>query len=106
MAKNQRELWLLNLGGVYIFTKGTEEEVRQYLEKMVEDAMADYEDCYCDGIKKWEDEYLYATVTYETGAEDEPTTDFEAIPLRDIAAKPIEELLKECKKKRKRGEFL
>jgi CRISPR/Cas system-associated endonuclease/helicase Cas3 len=101
MAKSQRELWLLNLGGVYIFTKGTEEEVRQYLEKMVEDAMADYEDCYCDGVKKWEDKYLYATVTYETGAEEEPTAEFKAIPLRKVAAKPIGELLKACEEEKK-----
>ena len=101
MAKKQRELWLLDLQGPYIFTKGTEEEVRQYLEKEVEYAMADCDYCYCDGVHKYKDKYLYAIVTYETGAEDEPTIEFKAIPLRKVAAKPIEELLKECKEEKK-----
>ena len=97
MAKNQRELWLLDLGGDYTFTKGTEEEIKQYLEKIVEDAMADRDVCHCDGVKKWKDEYLYAILFYESSFEDCPTNEFKAIPLRNIASEPIEELMKERK---------
>lgn len=101
MVKNQRELWLLDLGGDYTFTKGTEEEIKQYLEKVVEDAMTDCDVCHCDGVKKWKDKYLYAVLFYESSFEDCPTTDFMATPLRNIASESIGELLKAYEKEEK-----
>lgn len=98
MAKSQRELWLLDLSGDYIFTKGTEEEIKQYLEKIVEDAMADGDVCHCDGVEKWEDKHLYAILFYESSFEDCPTAEFKATPLRNIASESIEELTKSCEK--------
>lgn len=98
MAKSQRELWLLDLSGDYIFTKGTEEEIRQYLEKVIEGETAHDEFCHCDGVEKCKDKYLYAILIYESSFEDCPTIDFRATPLRNIASESIEELIKSCKK--------
>lgn len=98
MAKSQRELWLLDLGGDYTFTKGTEEEIRQFLEKVVENETTNCNYCWCDGVEKCKDKYLCAVVFYETSFEDCPTIDFRATPLRNIASEPIEELMKACKK--------
>ena len=97
MAKSQRELWLLDLGGDYTFTKGTEEEIRQFLEKVVENETTNCNYCWCDGVEKCKDKYLCAVVFYETSFEDCPTIDFRATPLRNIASESIEELMKERK---------
>ncbi len=99
MTENQRELWLLDLGGDYVFTKGTEEEIRRYLEKAVENETADCDYCWCDGVEKWKDEYLCAIVFYKSSFEDAPTIDFRATPFRNIASESIEELVKACEKK-------